>query len=107
MTGWERLKDVLNSYPEESLVTRQSLLTDLCNFWTESTTDNVRRQLVVCGFLADTKCAGVYKVIGHIPYELSMKGLRKRYDDIMHHFGYVDEIQWYEKSWSKFCKMEV
>lgn len=105
-SGFGKLIEFINSKQKGSFVDRSELLDVVYGFHKNgpSTIDKWRRQLVVCGYLKDTRCAGRYIVCQTIPEDITSSRLEKVYTETLYSPGYKDEINWNEKSYSKFCK---
>lgn len=103
-SDWEKMKEFINSHQICDCFTRQDMLRYIYGFIPErcSTVDTNRRMLVVCRYLADTKCAGKYTLLRYLEPELTSSELRKMYDKAVKSF--VDPFEWYQKCWKKSYK---
>lgn len=88
-SDWDKLRELINSKEIGDILTRKEMMEYIYNDVHRklSTTDTRRRQLVVCGYLHNIRCshnviiAGQYRVIKHIPQDLSSSRLDKEYSE--------------------------
>lgn len=109
MSKWEKLKEVLNSYEIGEPIQRMDLVKEVEGSNRSKTyIDTLRRCLVVCGYLDDTHCAGVYILKRKLEPDLTSTQLRKRYSEELPQF-YTSEarIEWYEKHYTQACKRDL
>lgn len=88
-SDWQKLVELINSKEIGDIITRKEMMEAVYNNASRplSTTDTRRRHLVVSGYLHNIRCsqnviiAGQYRVIKHIPKDLSSSKLEKDYSE--------------------------
>ena len=81
MSYWELLKKAINKHKPGDFIYRTELVEKTFGA-SEHYLDSTRRQLTVCGYLADTGKPGRYKLLKPVEMELTVSKLRKMYDTI-------------------------
>lgn len=82
MSYWELLKKAINKHKPEDFIYRTELVEKTFGA-SEHYLDSTRRQLTVCGYLADTGKPGRYKLLKPVEMELTVSKLRKMYDVLL------------------------
>ena len=82
MSYWELLKKVINKHKPGDFIYRTELVAKTFGA-SEHYLDSTRRQLTVCGYLADTGKPGRYKLLKSVEMELTVYKLRKMYDALL------------------------
>ena len=82
MSYWELLKKAINKHKPGDFIYRTELVEKTFGA-SEHYLDSTRRQLTVCGYLADTGKPGRYKLLKSVEMELTVSKLRKMYDVLL------------------------
>lgn len=82
MSYWELLKKAINKHKPGDFICRTELVEKTFGA-SERYLDSTRRQLTVCGYLADTGKPGRYKLLKSVEMELTVSKLRKMYDVLL------------------------
>lgn len=82
MSYWELLKKVINKHKPGDFIYRTELAAKTFGA-SKRYLDSTRRQLIVCGYLADTGKPGRYKFLKPVETGLTVYKLRKMYDALL------------------------